>query len=97
MGNYEPRHARRRLNDELNDLAFEKGRTSPDRRIVSYSTAFSLDTTKQRPLLDQAEKMWDEEVQQAMNGEQKVLIETKAIMLHEIFHERWQDIWIHHL
>lgn len=92
MGNYEPRHARRRLNDELNDLAFEKGRTSPDRRIVSYSTAFSLDTTKQRPLLDQAEKMWDEEVQQAMNGEQKVLIETKAIMLHEIFHERWQDL-----
>jgi hypothetical protein len=91
-GNYEPRHVRRRLNDEMKDLVLKIGRIGQDKRAVSYSTAFSLDQVKQEPLLDEAGKMWEEEVQQALKSNQQVLNEFKAIMVKEIFHERWLDL-----
>lgn len=92
IGNYEPRHARRKLNDELNDLVIEIGRVDSDRRRVSYSTAFSIDPSKQEPLFDEAKKLWEKEVQQTLKGKQQSFIESRAIILQEVFQERWSDL-----
>ena len=92
IGDYEPRHARRRLNEELKDLVVEKGRVDPDERKISYGSAFSIDPTKLDPILDEANKMWEEEIRQRPRDLQNGISQFRAISLKEIYHERWSDL-----
>lgn len=92
IGDYNPRHARRMLNDELKNLIYKKGRIDQDKRKISYGSAFNMDPTKLGSIPDEAKKMWEEEIGQILGDQQNRIIFTKTSFLTEIYPERWSDL-----
>lgn len=92
IGDYNPRHARRMLNDELKNLIYKKGRIDQDERKVSYGSAFNIDPTKLGSVPDEAKKMWEKEIGQILGDQQNWIRLSKTIFLKEIYPERWSDL-----
>ena len=91
-GDYDPRHTRRRLNNELKELVVEKGRIDSDERKISYSSAFNLDQASGDPILGKAAEKWKEEVNQLLSDEQRAIKLSVPISLLEIYSERLSDL-----
>lgn len=91
-GDYEPRHARRRMNEELKELVIKKGRVDSDERIISYSSAFRIDPDNTDPILEKAKGMWEEEVRGGQRDQSSAVNKSKPIFLKEVYPERWKDL-----
>lgn len=91
-GDYEPRHARRRLNEELKELVVKRGRIDPDERKISYSSAFRINPDGTDPMLEKAKGMWEEEIKSGQRDQSSAVNKSKPIFLKEVYPERWVDL-----
>ncbi len=91
-GDYNPRHSRRMLNEELNELVVKKGHGDDDERNINYTTAFSIKRDKIDPSLEQGKNMWEDEVKNSYENTDDILSISMAASLMQIFPEKWEDI-----
>ncbi|MCL4480590.1 MAG: hypothetical protein M1113_03785 [Candidatus Thermoplasmatota archaeon] len=91
-GDYEPRHTRRRLNEELRELVVEKGRVDSDERKISYSSAFRINLDNTDPMFEKAKGMWEEEIRSGQRNHSSAVNESRPIFLKEVYPERWEDL-----
>ncbi len=91
-GDYNPRHSRRMLNEELNELVVKKGHGDDDERNRNYTTAFSIKHDKIDPSLDQGKKMWENELKNNSENIDDILSISITASLMQIFPEKWEDI-----
>jgi len=91
-GNYNPRHSRRMLNDELKELVIKKGRGDDDERKINYTTAFTMKYDNIDSSMEQAKKMWEDEVKTNLENSDNSLYVSMTGFLMQIFPEKWDDI-----
>ncbi len=91
-GDYNPRHSRRMLNEELNELVVKKGHGDDDERNINYTTAFSIKPDKVDPSLEKGKSMWEDELKNNSENTDDILSISMTASLMQIFPEKWDDI-----
>ncbi len=93
-GNYTPRHARRKLNEEFKNLAIPIDHIDSDERKKGYKTAFRLKSEEisRDEQLKIPNEMWGNEVNNLLAISKSSSEMTQSILLKEIFPERWIDL-----
>lgn len=91
-GDYTPRHSRRMLNEELNELIVKKGHGADDERKMNYTTAFTMRYDKIDPSLEQGKKMWEDELKNNPETTDDILNISMTASIMQIFPEKWEDI-----
>ena len=91
-GDYTPRHSRRMLNEELNELIVKKGHGADDERKMNYTTAFTMRYDKINPSLEQGKKMWEDELKNNPETTDDILNISMTASFMQIFPEKWEDI-----